>query len=123
MEKRKKRDYLMAYLLLFPGLLLFGIFTLYPIVNGIIISFFNWDGFGERTFVGFDNYLRAINDQHFINAFGRNVQYAIGTVTGKVAISLAAALLLNRKFRGVTFFRATYFVPVVLSFVAIGAMW
>ena len=119
----KKNLNLTAYVLLLPALLLFCVFTLYPLLSGLVISFFDWDGFKEMSFVGIDNYKRILADSQFRNAFLNNIKYACGAVVGKISISLIIALLLNRKFKGLTFFRAIYFLPVVLSYVAVGALW
>jgi ABC-type sugar transport system permease subunit len=118
-----KKTNLEAYVLLTPALLLFGVFILYPFVFGLGISFFKWDGFNPMRLVFFDNYIKALKDPVFMAAVGHNVQYAVGSVTGKILLSFLIALLLNRRIGGQTFFRAIFFAPVVLSFVAVGALW
>ena len=112
-----------AYLLLLPLILLFGLFTVYPFFYGIFISLHRWDGFGTMTFIGFGNYLRALADETLYAAAFHNVKYALGTVTGKLLFSLILALLMQRSFRGLTFFRAVFFVPVVLSTTTVGVIW
>ena len=127
MSKRNKglrtRKSYEAYILIAPAFLLFGVFILYPLVFGFGVSFFKWDGFNPMQFVGVSNYIEAFNDPAFVAALGHNAQYAIGSVVGKILISFVIAYLLNRRFRGQTFFRAIFFAPVVLSFVAVGALW
>lgn len=118
-----KRINFEAYLLLAPALILFGVFILYPFVFGLGISFLKWDGFNPMKLVYFDNYMKALKDPAFIAAIGHNTQYAVGSVVGKIFFAFLIALLLNRKFSGQTFFRAIFFAPVVLSFVAVGALW
>ena len=118
-----KRTNLEAYTLLAPALILFGVFTLYPFVFGLAISFFKWDGFNPMKLVYFANYFKALKDPAFIAAVGHNAQFAVGAVIGKLFFSFLIALLLNRSFRGQTFFRAIFFAPVVLSFVMVGALW
>lgn len=110
-------------LLLLPALILFIVFTLYPVVNGFIFSFMDWDGFTEGTWVGFGNYERAIADPLFWKSMSHNVTYAFATVIGKVIIGLMLAILLNQGLRGSTFYRTVIFIPVVLSFVAVGLLW
>jgi len=119
----RRKDNTTAYLLLIPALLLFGMFTLYPFLYGLFISLHRWDGFSDMVFIGFSNYQRVLGDPDFANAFKNNVLYAVGSVTGKITLSLIIALLLNRSFRGLTFFRGVFFVPVVLSFIAVGSLW
>ena len=112
-----------AYMLLSPALLLFAVFTFCPFLYGFFISLNQWDGFTDMKFVGMGNYADIFKDELFYGALGHNVLYAVGTVIGKVGIALIIALFLNRKFRGVTFFRVAFFLPVVMSFVAIGVLW
>ncbi len=121
--ERIRKDNMAAYFLLAPALLLFFIFTFYPFVYGFYISFHQWDGFNEMKFVGLQNYLGIFKDELFYGALLHNALYALGTVGGKVIFGLVIALLLNRKFAGVTFFRGVFFTPVVMSFVAIGVLW
>jgi ABC-type sugar transport system permease subunit len=120
---RKRRDHTAAYLLLLPALALFGVFVIYPFIYGAYISLHKWDGFGAMQFTGLSNYVRALKDSDLLKALWHNVLYAVGTVSGKLLVSFTLAMLLNRKFKGTTFFRAIFFVPVVLSFVTVGTLW
>ena len=74
-------------------------------------------------FIGFANYTQAVGQPDFWAALLNNVWYAISTVSGKLLLALIAALLLNGPFRGRAAFRAVFFLPVILSFVAIGLLW
>jgi ABC-type sugar transport system permease subunit len=112
-----------AYILLAPLLILFGLFTIFPFVYGIFISFHQWDGFTPKKFIGLNNYIRAFTDESLYSAVSHNVQYAIGTVSGKLLFSFMLALLMQSHFKGVTFFRAVFFVPVVLSTTTVGVIW
>jgi ABC-type sugar transport system permease subunit len=118
-----KRQNGIAYLLLLPLLVLFGLFTVYPFFYGVFISLHKWDGFTPKIFIGLDNYLRALKDTTLYAAALHNVQYALGTVSGKLFFSFILALLMQRSFRGTTFFRAVFFVPVVLATTTVGVLW
>lgn len=109
--------------MLLPALALFITFICYPMFYGFFISLNRWDGFSDMKFVGFQNYLGIFKDQLFYNSFLHNVIFALGSVFGKVVLALLIAILLNRRFKGVTFFRGVFFTPVVISFVAIGLLW
>jgi ABC-type sugar transport system permease subunit len=106
-----------------PALLLFGLFLVYPFFYGVYISFHQWDGFSPKKFIGFGNYVRALRDTLFRDAVWHNILYAFGSVTGKMILSLTIALLLHHVIKGTTFFRAVFFVPVVLSYMTVGALW
>jgi len=110
-------------LLLLPALVLFVIFTLYPVINGFFFSFMAWDGFTAGKWIGFGNYRRALSDPMFWQALSHNVIYAFATVLGKVVIGLLLAVLVNQQLRGLTLYRTVIFIPVVLSFVAVGLLW
>jgi ABC-type sugar transport system permease subunit len=118
-----KRQNINAYILLLPLLILFGLFTVYPFVYGVYISFFSWDGFGIKKFIGFENFKRTLTDRLFFSAAFHNIEYALGTVSGKLFFSFCLALLMQRTFKGITFFRAIFFIPVVLSTTTAGTIW
>ena len=104
-------------------MLLVGALTYLPILIELGLSFFAADGFSTPRFVGLANYGQAFGQPDFWAALLNNVWYALGTVSGKLLLALIAALLLNAPFRGRALFRAVFFLPVILSFVAIGLLW
>jgi ABC-type sugar transport system permease subunit len=106
-----------------PALLLLGIFTYLPIFLEFLLSFFSADGFTPPRWAGLGNYLDAFHDADFWGALVNNGWYAIWTVTGKVGLALVIASLLNQKLLGRSFLRSVFFLPVVLSFVAVGIIW
>ncbi len=112
-----------AYTFLLPTLMLFLVFTVYPFINAFIISMTNWDGFTDAEYVGLKNFVRLVNDAKVWKYLGHNLQFGVFTVVIKVFLGFVIALFLNEKFRGIAFFRAVYFVPVMMSFVAIGMLW
>jgi ABC-type sugar transport system permease subunit len=106
-----------------PAILLVGALTYLPILTEVFLSFFAADGFSMPRLIGFANYTQAVGQSDFWAALLNNVWYAISTVSGKLILALMAALLLNGPFRGRAAFRALFFLPVILSFVAIGLLW
>jgi ABC-type sugar transport system permease subunit len=74
-------------------------------------------------FVGFRNYIGIFRDELFSLSLIHNIEYAVISVSLKIILSLFLANLLNSKIKGLTFFRAVYFTPVVISFMAIGLMF
>ena len=75
---------------------------IYPLIYGFIISLNQWDGLGEKTFIGFENYTTLFQDQQFWQALSHNGIIAVVIVAGKVILGLLIALMLAGKFRGVT---------------------
>ena len=111
------------YLWILPALAVYGIFKLTPLVSGLYMALLRWDGIEEPRFIGFRNFQKILNDKLTILVLQNNVEYAIGTVVGKIVLSLFLALMLNQALRGRTFYRTSLFMPVVMSFVVIGILW
>jgi ABC-type sugar transport system permease subunit len=114
---------LKPFIWLAPALLLLCGLTYLPISLEFILSFFAADGFAPPKLVGLDNYFAAFHDADFWGALINNAWYALWTVTGKLSLSLLVATLLNQRIRGRAILRSIFFLPVVLSFVAVGIIW
>ncbi|GAA2832562.1 carbohydrate ABC transporter permease [Crossiella cryophila] len=114
---------LAPYLFLLPNLLIFGVFTIYPALNSVNISFY--ESSNGRTFrpVGLDNYRRILSDEQFWSAAANTLVFVLAYVLISVLVALGVAVLLNRRLRGRGFFRATFFLPMVLSPVVVGLVW
>ncbi|WP_454855221.1 carbohydrate ABC transporter permease [Rhizobium binxianense] len=110
------------YLFLLPGLVIFGLFILYPIVASQYFSLLDWSGFdANRTFVGLANYAEILSDPYFWAAFGRSFLFTVATVPAQMVISLLFAIVLNnRLLRLSTVFRTLIFLPVVTPVAVIG---
>jgi len=115
------RQRIAVYLLILPGMALFLIWTLYPMIYAFVMSFFDWNPNPAATspFAGLSNYAEAFSDPIFFQAFRNVVAYTVVTVLGQMALGLAVALLLNRKMMGRGAFRALYYLPVVTSWVVV----
>ena len=119
----KKKDYLAGYLFIAPPIIGFMLFSLIPIVFSLVLSFSEYDFFtGEINLIGFEGYARAIEDELFFKSLG-NICIALGGVLLQIAVMLGVALLLTAKVKGVTFFRALFFIPSLCSSVAVTLVW
>lgn len=120
----RRRDQLTGYLFIAPQLVGVVLFVLVPVGLGIWYSLNEWNIFrGELTFVGGDNYAALFNDPQLPAVLGATAIFSIGIVVLNIALGLGLAVLLNRRFRGVTFFRTVFFSPVVVSVVAWTLVW
>jgi ABC-type sugar transport system permease subunit len=121
---RAGRRTLTGYLFLAPAILLVGLFTLAPFVQGIVLSFQSWDGVGLDTpWVGLHNYRRVVADGIFWVSMWNAVAFGlIGFVLGN-ALSLGMALAVNANPRGARFYRVAYYLPGVFSVVVVGLMF
>ncbi|WP_164233705.1 carbohydrate ABC transporter permease [Microbacterium hydrocarbonoxydans] len=111
------------YLFLIPNMAIFAVFTIYPALNGFNMSLYESNN--GRTFrpVGTDNYRKILTDAEFWDVARNTAVFAIAFVVLGTAIALAVAALVNAQNRGKTFFRAVFFIPVLVSPVVVGLIW
>jgi N-acetylglucosamine transport system permease protein len=109
---------------LFPSVLLYVTFVLYPYFQSMYISLTRWRGLTPNAeFIGLENFERMFTDDRFWNALQNNLTF-LGTIPLiTIVISLFFAFLLTQGVRGAKFYRLTYFFPQVMSIVAIGVLW
>jgi multiple sugar transport system permease protein len=103
------------YLFLLPGTAIFLIWTIYPLVDAFIMSFYHWNLNGPSTYIGLANYQQALADPIFIQAMKNVVLYALISVPGQLIFGLGVALLLDGAVRFRAFFRTLFYLPVVTS--------
>ncbi|MEU6081679.1 sugar ABC transporter permease [Streptomyces sp. NPDC047108] len=116
---------LVPYGFLLPAYGLFALAVLYPILITAQISLYKWSPLpgAVQTFVGLDNYTRALGDEHFWLSMVNVAVYLLVTVPGQVVIGLFVALLLNRKLPGRAVFRVLFYLPVVTSWVVVSLLF
>jgi len=120
----KLKDRLTITWFLLPAIVLFLIFLVYPIVQSIYYSLFDWKGFGSAVdFVGLGNYIRILTDKIFLKAIGNNLIIVVLSMAIQLPIALILALMVGRKLRGRGFFRTVFFMPYILSEVITAIMW
>ena len=106
-----------------PVIVAFLIFNLYPMALGLYLSFTSWDILRPPKLIGLQNWIDLFHDDLLLRAILQTLYYAVGSVTGATALSLALALLLNQKLRTIGFYRTFFFLPAVTSLVAIAMVW
>ncbi|WP_406130799.1 carbohydrate ABC transporter permease [Streptomyces sp. NBC_00989] len=120
----RRRDVLAGYLFIAPQLAGVVLFVLIPVGLAIWYSLSDWNVFtGEQTFVGADNYAALANDPQLPSVLWATAVFCVGVVILNIGLGLLLAVLLNRRFRGATFFRTLFFSPVVVSVVAWTLVW
>ena len=111
-------------LFLLPALALYALFLLYPIVQSIRYSLYDWNGFGPlQEFVGLDNFRDVFADDRFRSALTHNLIIVVLSLLLQLPAALALALLLNSKIKGRAVMRTVFFAPYVLSEVVTGVVW
>lgn len=113
-----------VYLFLLPTAVLYGVYTLWPIVASYWYSLVSWDGFeSKRTFVGLANYHAIFADPLFWNTLKITGLFMVVTVPFRVGLSLAVAVVLNHpRLPFVRLFRTAFFLPVVTTTAIIGVI-
>ena len=122
-SRTRLRSAIVGWSFILPNFLGFGLLTLVPVVTLFYMAFTNWNIFGQAQFVGLANFERLIGDATFRVSVLNTVVYAGLHIPLTIVISLALALLLNSKIRGVAFFRTAAFFPYITSIVAIAVVW
>ncbi len=109
---------------LIPFALGLVIFTLYPVVNVVIMSF--KEGYrlsGAFTGVGFGNFTKVLGDKNFMTAIKNTFIYVFTVVPISTVLSVLIANLLNKKIKGIAFFHTAFFLPLVTSSIAVGLVF
>ena len=118
------RKHIPHYAMVLPFMALFATFFLYPIASGLYYSFFDWNATSRARFVGFDNYQHIVASRDFHDAMINLATYVSITVPLGITVAFSLALLVD-SFKGVwaNFFRAAYFLPVVLPAFLAATIW
>jgi multiple sugar transport system permease protein len=103
-------------------MILFTLFVLWPIVQSIWISFHEWSGFGEMTWVGLANYRELFGDADFHISLVNNVRWLVLMLLAPVG-GLFIALFLNQNIRGIRMIKSLFFFPFVINLVVIGLIF
>lgn len=125
-RSRKHRPFLTALPYLVPAVLLYGYFVVYPMLDSVRLSFFEWSGFRteEPRWVGFDNYVRMFtNDPVFWRALQNSVIWVVLSLLVPMVLGLLLALGLNRQMVGRNLMRSIFYIPSVFASITVAAMW
>ncbi|MFG2502752.1 carbohydrate ABC transporter permease [Streptomyces sp. NPDC048441] len=106
-----------------PGLLIVGIFILYPFVSTLINSFTDKRTLIPGEYVGLDNFRELLHDDMFWIGLRNSTLYIVGVVPALVLLPLLLAMLVQKHIPGITFFRSAFYTPVVASIVVVGLIW
>jgi multiple sugar transport system permease protein len=119
--KRNQRQ-LAPWLFLAPGLVMFLLYVIYPILQSVWISFYDWDGLGEKTWIGLQNYKDLLDDDSFYTSLKNNIIWLVMYLLA-VPAGLAVALFLNQTVTGIRLYKSLFFFPFVISQVVVGLIF
>ncbi len=111
------------WLFLLPTFVAFCIGFLYPFFQGIYLSFCKFKTIKKATFVGFDNYVKALSDPGFVHSFWYTALFTITTVLLINLIAFAVAYALTRGIKGSNIFRTVFFMPNLIGGIVLGYIW
>jgi ABC-type sugar transport system permease subunit len=117
------RKRLLPYLLVSPYLLFVIVFVVFPVLFCFFLTFNKWNIISPMKFIGTDNYTRLFHDRLFWKAIVNTLKFLLLHIPLQLIISLFLAYLLNQKIRAASFFRASFFMPVVVSGVVVTILW
>lgn len=122
-RSRRRRDILVGWSFILPNFVGFALFTLVPMLAAFALAFLEWDSYSTPEWVGLDNFARLFGDENFHVALRNTLFYAAGHIPLTLVAALGLAMALNRKLRGVPFFRTAAFFPYITSLVAVAVVW
>ncbi|GGD85690.1 carbohydrate ABC transporter permease [Paenibacillus nasutitermitis] len=120
---RSRREALDAYVFMSPAILGLLIFMLGPIAASLYFSFTEYDILSTPQWIGLDNYKTLVQDELFWQSLKVTLTYSVTSVPMVLIVSLVLAVLLNRNIRGIYFFRTIFYLPAVMSGVAVALLW
>ena len=136
MEKKRKKDHSNIScelirrpirkcfpIFLLPTFICFCIGFLWPFIQGIYLSFCNFNTPKDAVFVGFQNYIKAFKDASFVHAFWNTAGFAVVSIVLINVLAFAIAYALTQKMRGSSLFRTVFFMPNLIGGVVLGYIW
>lgn len=106
-----------------PAFIIYFLMVFIPIIMSGYYSTVEWNGIGEKVFVGLDNFAALLDNKAFLTAARNSLILAVASVVGQLIPALFFALVLSRGIRGEKVYRTIYFIPVLLSTVVIGQLF
>ena len=105
-----------------PALLLISVLIFIPLILSGYYGLMDWDGIGEKTFIGMENYINGIQDSKFWDSAYHSFLLAVFS-TLSLAVYLTVSIILASKIKGADLLRKIYLIPMLLSSVAIAQLW
>lgn len=123
--KHKQQDRAYPLWLAAPGVLIYTLFFVVPIITAFAYSFTNWnlDHMDRADWVGLYNFVSLLQDEVFLRSIGNTLLFAFFTTVFKTLVGLLLALLVVKRFPGNSIFRTVYYLPCVLSTMIVGLLF
>ncbi|MDQ0112195.1 carbohydrate ABC transporter permease [Paenibacillus harenae] len=115
MRLSKLRADVLALLFLLPFLIVYVLYTIWPMIKGVEMTFYKWTLIRKMSYIGLDNYKRLLQDSEVWAAIWHSTIFVILTTPTMVVLAIVLALIANRKSRLQKLYRSVFFIPSVLS--------
>ena len=119
MKRREKA----GFFFILPWLIGLIVFTAFPMIAAVYISMTDWDIVGNASFIGLGNYKMLFSSDEFIRSLWVTVRYAVIAVPLIIATSLTMAVLVSKNRKGSSVFRVIYYMPAIVSGVAVAIVF
>jgi multiple sugar transport system permease protein len=117
------KENITGYLFILPQILLFIIFLVYPIIEGIRLSFYQIT-YQKKSFIGLDNYITLFNDTVFFKSIVNTIVFVVFIVILTLVFALfVASAVFDKNAKYVSFIRGSYYIPVMVSMVVMSMVW
>ena len=117
------RDKKAIAVFLLPAFIVYSVIVMVPILVSIYYSCLDWNGIGKKTFVGFNNYIKLFGDSVFRQAFGNNIIYILIVMVFQLGFGFSIAVLLTYLKKGRGFIQTVYYIPSVITVIAISQLF
>ena len=117
------RDKKAIAIFLLPAFIVYSIIVMIPILVSIYYSALEWNGIGKKTFVGLSNYIKLLGDGVFRQAFWNNIIYIIIVMVLQLGFGFIIAVLLTYLKKGRGFIQTVYYIPSVITVIAISQLF
>ena len=114
-----------GWIFVLPLVIGIGVFTLYPLIQSLIYSFYRYDGLFVYDFIGLQNFVTMFTTDRAesFKVFGNTFLYALISVPLNLCLSYLLAVAVNQKIKGVIAYRVMFYLPVVIPAVVSGVIW
>ena len=117
------RDKKAIAVFLLPAFIVYSVIVMVPILVSIYYSCLDWNGIGKKSFVGFNNYIKLFGDSVFRQAFGNNIIYIVIVMVLQLGFGFSIAVLLTYLKKGRGFIQTVYYIPSVITVIAISQLF
>jgi len=120
----QRQQTIAGYICILPAILGLLLFTAFPMLYSLYLSFTDWNVLTPAKWIGLDNYVRIFTkDFYFVQSLKVTTMYAVGSVLTSIVYAFAVALILNANIKGRPLFRALFYLPYIVPVLATSMIW